>query len=236
MKKILPLFIALALAICTASKPQKIVILGDSYSTFEGCIPEGYANWYWVGEGGNDVHSADSTWWSHLQRRTGVDILLNSSYSGATICNIGYRGEDYTDRSFVTRAKTDIVREDGKAGRCGEIPDAVLIFGGTNDCWAKSPRGKVVDPAEWRSANLNECFPATSYLLGYLKEKLPAETRVIVIVNTELGEEFETSFAEACKLYGAECVQLKDIHKIRNHPSQLGMRQIADQLEPILKN
>ena len=236
MKKLLPLFILLAVVICTASKPQKIVILGDSYSTFEGCIPEGYANWYWKGEGGNDVHSADSTWWSHLQRRTDVEILLNSSYSGATICNVGYRKEDYSDRSFVTRAKTDIVKEDGTPGRCGEFPDAVLIFGGTNDCWAGSPQGQVIEPSAWKNANLNECFPAMSYLLGYLKEKLPAETRVIVIMNTELGEIFETSFKKACDLYGAEFVQLKDIHKIRNHPSILGMRQIAEQMEVVLKN
>lgn len=236
MKKILPLFIVLALIFSTACTPKKIVILGDSYSTFEGCIPEGYANWYWVGEGGNDVHSADSTWWSHLQRRTGVDILLNSSYSGATICNIGYRGEDYTDRSFVTRAKTDIVKEDGTPGRCGEFPDAVLIFGGTNDCWARSPKGHLVEPADWRNANLDECFPATCYLLGYLKEKLPAKTRVIVIVNTELGEVYEQAFAKACEMYGAECVQLENIDKIRNHPSLLGMRQIAEQMEVVLKN
>lgn len=236
MKKILPLFILLALVACTASKPEKIVILGDSYSTFEACIPEGYANWYWKGNGGNDVHSADSTWWSLLREKTGVEILLNSSFSGATICNIGYNGDNYSDRSFVTRAKRDIVKEDGTPGRCGEIPDAVLIFGGTNDCWAGSPQGKVLDPSEWKNANLNECFPATSYLLGYLKENLPSQTRIIVIVNTELGEIFETSFAEACELYGAECVQLKDIHKIRNHPSVLGMQQIAEQLEPVFKN
>lgn len=236
MKKILPLFIVLALIFSTASTPPKVVILGDSYSTFEGCIPEGYANWYWKGEGGNDVHSADSTWWSHLRARTGMEILLNSSYSGATICNIGYRQEDYSDRSFVTRAKTDIVKEDGTPGACGQFPDVVFIFGGTNDCWAGSPRGRLIAPDKWREANLNECFPATCYLLGYLKEKLPAETRVIMIVNTELGEVFEECFAKACELYGAECVQLSDIHKIRNHPSQLGMRQIAEQLEIVLKN
>ena len=27
-------------------KKGKLYIIGDSYSTFEGCIPEGFAAWY----------------------------------------------------------------------------------------------------------------------------------------------------------------------------------------------
>lgn len=217
----------------TARPGAKIVILGDSYSTFEGCIPEGYACWYFKGNGGNNVHSADSTWWRILCRQTGSRLLLNSSYSGATISSSGYLKQDYTDRSFVTRAKTDIATEDGSLPRCIEVPDIVLIFGGTNDHWAGSPVGEVLPPDKWKGADLKQCLPSTSYMLGYLREKLP-NTRIVMIVNTGLGSEIENGFSKACKLYGAECIFLHDIDKILNHPSLLGMRQIAAQLTPVI--
>lgn len=47
-----------------------------------------------------------------------------NSYYGATICYTGYRDEDYTDRSFITRSSL-----------LGN-PDIILICGATNDNWA----------------------------------------------------------------------------------------------------
>lgn len=42
----------------------KIYILGDSYSTFEGCIPEGNASWYFRAPSDNtDVTDKKQTWW-----------------------------------------------------------------------------------------------------------------------------------------------------------------------------
>ncbi len=243
MKRIFCLLTALALAAFTlsAGKPQqKIVILGDSYSTFENLIPEGYACWYFLDPSNpvqnyegerNDVHKASRTWWNILLKKTKSRLLLNSSYSGATISSTGYGGADYSDRSFVTRAKTDIVGPDGKPGRCGETPDIVLIFGGTNDRWANSPIGEILPPSEWEHADLTACMPSVSYLLGYLKSHLPSGTRIVMIVNTELGETFEDGFAKVCEVYGAECIQLRDIPKQLGHPSKKGMKKIASQVK-----
>ena len=71
-----------------------------------------------------DVTDVKQTRWQQLIREKGWRLVTNNSYSGATICNRGYDGKDYTDRSFLTRAKT-----------LGS-PDVILIFGGTNDSWA----------------------------------------------------------------------------------------------------
>ena len=49
-----------------------------------------------------------------------------NSYSGSTICNTGYRDEDYSDRSFINR--TTLLGN----------PDIILICGGTNDSWANA--------------------------------------------------------------------------------------------------
>lgn len=208
---------------------DKVVILGDSYSTFEGAIPERYANWYWTDSRGNDVHNVQQTWWWQLCRDKNLELLLNSSYSGSTICNTGYYGQDYSRISFVARMKNDIVGEDGKIGRCGQVPDLVLIFGGTNDDWSGAPMGEVLDPSEWKNADLKACLPATSYMLGYLKEKLP-QTRIVVIVNSELKKPVTEGLEEACRLYGAECLKLFQIDKINNHPSVAGMIKIANQI------
>lgn len=214
-----------------AEEPLKAVVFGDSYSTFEGCIPEGYACWYFVeSEMQNDCHCADSTWWSLVVKEKNMDLLVNSSYSGATICNTGYDGDDYSDRSFVTRMKTDIVAEDGTI-MCGAKPDVIFILAGTNDSWSHAPSGEV--PENWRDADLKLVLPAIYNMMGYLTEKLP-ETRIIVIVNSELDPVTTEGLHGAAKAFGAESLQLEDIDKQWGHPSNAGMRAIADQLEAIL--
>lgn len=55
-----------------------ISIMGDSISTFKGCIPAGNATWY----PRNEVNSSDKTWWSLLTELTGADLGVNNSWSG----------------------------------------------------------------------------------------------------------------------------------------------------------
>lgn len=266
MKKILTFSIFLLLSICCAQagRPQRVVVLGDSYSTFEGCIPEGYSSWYFTDENkGNDVHSADQCWWSIFCRETGSRLLLNSSFSGSTVCNTGYQGSDATRTSFITRMKYDIALPaaggpgNGAAGpkaeagpeaaagiqdggchcrkpRCGKKPGLILIFGGTNDVWCGAPTGEPVEPGCWETANLKEFYPATCYMLGYLKYRLP-KARIVLICNTELGAGYEDTYAEIARMYGVDCLQLHDISKKGGHPDIDGMRAIADQLEEYLK-
>lgn len=222
-------------AICAMQPdPAKVVVFGDSYSTYEGHIPEGYACWYFdESEMQNDCHCVDSTWWKRVCKDEGFTLLLNSSYSGATICNTGYNGDDYSDRSFVTRMKTDIVAEDGTI-LCGEKPDILFILAGTNDSWAGSPKGELTAPDAWRDANLAEELPAISHMLGYLSEKLP-DTRIVVIINSELDETTTAGLQEASRQFGAESLLLKDIDKQWGHPSNAGMRAIAEQVEAFIR-
>ena len=69
---------------------RNILILGDSYSTFEGCIPEGYATYYPA----LDVTRAEQTWWSRVLRATGARLAQNNSWSGSTVCHTAYDGVD----------------------------------------------------------------------------------------------------------------------------------------------
>ena len=205
------LFFLLILLSLYSSAQVKVSILGDSYSTFEGWIPEGNENWYGPNIG-NDVTNVDQTWWKRLIDDNGLNLELNNSWSGATICNTGYRGEDYSNRSFLTRS-----------GNLGESPDLIFIFGGTNDAWAKSPIG------ESDGTDMYTVRPAAKAMLKNVKASYP-EALTVVIINTELSGDVESAIIDACEIEKVPYVKLSNIDKQRNHPSIHGMDQISHQV------
>ena len=122
-------------ALCIyAHCPAKVSILGDSYSTFQNhVVPDTNYVWYFADANEpdrTDVATVDDTWWMRFITRSGLQLEQNNSFSGATVCNLGYEGNDYSDRSFIRRMDS--------LGK----PDLILVFGATNDCWAKVPLGK----------------------------------------------------------------------------------------------
>lgn len=206
-------------------KPKKVSILGDSYSTFEGFIPLGNIAWYKpVPKEGRptDVTDVDQTWWKIFIDDNGYVLEKNNSYSGATVCNTGYEGNDYSDRSFVTRL-TDL----------GD-PDLILIFGGTNDSWAGSPIGEYVWN-DWSSTDLYSYRPATAYMLAKLQELHP-DAEIIVIINDELSPEIIESTETVCDHYGVKYMVTENVSKMSGHPDRKGMVAIAEQLGRKIKN
>ena len=201
-------------------KPKKVSILGDSYSTFEGYIPEGNLAWYKpVPKEGRptDVTNVDQTWWKIFIDEHGYVLDTNNSYSGATVCNTGYGGKDYTDQSFVTRLTN-----------LGD-PDIIFVFGGTNDSWADSPIGEYVWD-NWSTTDLYSYRPATAYMVNQLQTLHP-DAEIVMIVNDDIKDEVKESTAEICNHYNIRCVQLDGISKMSQHPDAKGMRQIAEALE-----
>ena len=210
MKKILFSMLFLVLAFYDQAQ-VKVSILGDSYSTYEGWIPEGNEPWY--GDNfGNDINNVNQTWWHQLIEDNGLELLLNNSWSGATICNTGYRGEDYTNRSFLTRADN-----------LGENPDLILVFGGTNDDWAKSPLG------ESDGTDMYTVRPATKAMFRKIKTTYP-EALMVAIINTEMGKDVENAIIDACAVEEVPYIKLENIDKQKGHPSINGMKAIASQV------
>ena len=209
-------------------KLGNVVIFGDSYSTYEGYIPEGYAVYYEnngnVAEGG--VSRVENTWWHRLISRAESRLVHNNSWSGSTVCFTGYYRSYCYDSSFVTRAKKYVA--DGRC--CGEKIDTFLIFGGTNDCWAGSPVGELkAVGVEASEEDLKAFLPAFCELLRYLKESCPGAA-VINVTNTELTDEITGGMAEACREYGVQNIVLQEIEKQNGHPNETGMAQIAEQI------
>lgn len=209
-------------AAVTLAKPV-VSILGDSYSTFAGYIPEGNEPWYSTAMPAkqNDVNRVQQTWWWQLIHEGGYKLGNNESYSGSTISYTGYRGEDYRDRSFITRLP-----------RVGS-PDILLIFGATNDSWCGAPLGEFKYDGLTRG-HFYEFRPALGYLLQEAQNRLPG-TRIVFVVNSELKKEITESIITECKRFKIEYVLLHDIEKQSGHPSILGMKHIKDQLLDFLQ-
>jgi len=203
----------------------KVLFLGDSYTTFKGYIPEGYAAYYSSSEDSvTDATRVEDTWWHRLIEKTGSEIVLNSSFSGSTICNTGYNGNDSTRTSFITRL--DALINEGFFDK-NEI-DTFIILGATNDSWSGAPIGNAVKYSDWTVDDLFSFLPA----MGYLASKIAGVKagRKLFVLNTELKPEINEGVREACAHYGIELLELKRIDKIAGHPGICGMKKIADQV------
>lgn len=215
--------IVLAVLPSVAQVKPTLAVLGDSYSTFAGFIPEGNACWYNspADHKRTDVTKVEQTWWWQVANEGGYKLGAIESYSGATICNTGYRDEDYSDRSFVTR--------------CTNLgnPDIILICGATNDSWANAPIGDYKN-ANWKRVDLYFFRPAMAKMLNDIKLHYP-NVEVYFILNTELKKEINESVLEVCKHYDVPVIELVDIDKKSSHPSVKGMKAIAQQVLKFIK-
>ena len=200
-------------------------VLGDSYSTFEGLVkPWWAAVWYSPQSQekfGNDVVTPEQTWWSKLDATDEFALDTNASWSGSTVCNRGYDGKDYSDQAFISR-----VHNIGN-------PDILLIFGGTNDAWAKVPLGDY-RYSGWIEEDFFTFRPAFAYLLDQLKSLYP-EMKIYNILNSELDDEFNRSVDAICDHYAVPCIHLVDIEKQWGHPSSEGVDAIFSQVYEAIK-
>ncbi|MBR2882163.1 MAG: hypothetical protein IKB96_07545 [Prevotella sp.] len=219
------LLLAISCTVALAQAKPSVSILGDSYSTFEGYLtPDTMDIWYFEGAQDarrTDVKSVSETWWMQLIKKKNWKLEVNNSWSGSTICYTGYRDEDYSRRSFITRVPA-----------LGS-PDIILIFGGTNDSWANAPIGEF-KYSDWRRADLYTFRPAMACMLAKIKERYPTAD-VYVISNDGLKPEITGSMEQICKHYDVPMIQLHGISKTAGHPNVQGMMQIAEQLDREIK-
>ncbi len=219
-----------------------IFILGDSYSTFAGHIPEGFAPYY--SDNGphyltaqpdvakpseRDVRRVEQTWWYPLAKEYGK-LILNCSWSGTTICNTGYDGCDNSDKSFIARLEKLL---DDRFFEKNKV-ETLFLFGGTNDSWANAPLGEKIYTGQTKE-DLYCVFPAFSYLIDLLNKELPG-VKVYCILNTQLKSEIAEFYTDVCERGGIDVIKLHSIDKICGHPSILGMKQIKEQILDFAKS
>lgn len=248
------LLMAVALWSCDAGIPElpydptdstfvkkKVSIIGDSYSTFEGWSNrdiEGNPNNYFVyypHEGNTDVTSVEKTWWYMLCQKPEFELEVSNSYSGSVVSNMHYNGLDVTgtDLSFMHR-----VGKNSHGVDYNGYPDIILVFGGTNDCWAGVELGNYVHH-NWTDADL-KCFrPAFSRLLATLQTFYPDAT-VYCITNGDNGfpgltKPYAKSIQNVCKHYGVTNIVIRNIETTDGHPTYAGMQSICEQVYSVLR-
>ncbi len=205
---------------------NNVFIMGDSYSTYKGYIPDGYSPYYSdVREEPPIVRGVEKTWWNILAKEKNLNIVFNDSYSGSTVCNT-VRENHNVDVSFVSRMDKYIT---GKFFDQNKI-NTMLIFGGTNDSWINCPIGELKF-SDWTEDELKCVLPAFCYIITRAKE---VAENVLVIINTKLKQEITAGIIEACEKIGVEYLCLNEIDKENGHPTVLGMQQIAMQVAECL--
>lgn len=203
---------------------SKTLLIGDSYSTFTGHIPEGYRAWYHGEETEDtDVRKVQETWWYPLFDGKENILLRNDSFSGSTICNT-VRPQLSVDTSFVNRL--DRLIADGFFQR--NVPDTVIVFGGTNDHWIKVPVG-APQYEDFTREDLLCLLPACGYLAGKLNDVCPG-ARICWLLNDILPDGISGGIREIAHHYGQETLQFPHIDKMAGHPSIRGMKEIREEV------
>ena len=200
----------------------KTLIIGDSYSTFEGAIPEGYHTWYLKGKHDNtDVAKVEQTWWYQVFDGKDNILVLNDSFSGTTVCN-SVRPEHKVEWSYINRF--DKLVNDGFFTE-NQI-DTVIVFGATNDSYTDAPIGEN-QFENFTEEDLLKTLPACGYLAKRISEAAP-KARVCWIINSELKEKITNGIIKNAKHFGQEYILFTELDKLSGHPSVKGMKQIAE--------
>lgn len=210
---------------------NNLMIFGDSYSTFEGFIPENYDTYYINnGNSDTDVTNVCETWWHQVITHLNLKLVLNNSWSGSPISYTGYCGEDCSrSSSFIYRLNQLIE----KRFFTENIIDKVFVFGGTNDSWANAPLGKMKFE-NWEKTDLYYVLPAICYFFNLLRETLP-QAEIYCLINTELKPEISDCMLISCEKHNITPIKFDNIDKTSGHPTIKGMQDIKSKVLEILK-
>ena len=211
---------------------NNVIIFGDSYSTFENFVPNGYAVYYSENESPEtDVTKVEQTWWHQVVENAELNLILNNSWSGSTIGYTGYNNTDCSkSSSFIYRLRQLI----GNGFFEKNQIDTVFVFGGTNDSWSNAPLGEIKYNG-WEEKDLFSVLPAICYFLNLLKETLP-QAKIYCLMNSDIKLEIIDCMKIACEIYGITPVAFDKIDKMCGHPTIQGMKDIKDGVLNILNN
>lgn len=211
--------------------PNNTFIFGDSYSTFENYIPDGYAIYYYEkGRPETDVTKVSETWWYQVVAEANLNLIMNNSWSGSPICYTGYEGVDCSkSSSFIYRLHTLIEQGFFNENKI----DTVFVFGASNDDSANSPLG-TMKYEHWETDDLYFVLPALSYFFKTLKDTLP-HADIYCLINTGLKPEVTQGLRDVCQVYGITEIMFEHIDKKCGHPTIKGMQDIKNTVLNVLR-
>ena len=143
---------------------KKVSIIGDSISTFQGYIPQGYAYYYPHG----DLNTIGETWFRQFTNITGATLLVNASWSGSSVAD-----DDDTPLNTAKIAYSDARINDLKSGTT--TPDIVIVLIGTNDFARGYSIGTFTQTTEISdgTTSIRDFKPAYACMINKIKVTYP---------------------------------------------------------------
>ena len=145
----------------SALKGKKLGIIGDSISTYEGWVPDGYAVYY---ENGGPLPSVENTYWKIATNELGM-VVRNCSWSGSFVSG------DSTSTSNANIGTSTKRINDLSAD--GTYPDIVLVYMGTNDFLFGKDKGEFNMSSDYVDGNISTFMNAYALLLTKIRKAYP---------------------------------------------------------------
>lgn len=138
-------------------------IMGDSISTFDEWIPEGYYDFYPMN---GEVAYVNQTWWKMVMNDTGMELCANASSSGST-CIGDSTGTDNPQHGCSDFRIADLIGNDGT------YPDIIIVYMGTNDFLMAVPLGSNDGTQYVEEGEIDNFSDAYSLMLDKLSAYYP---------------------------------------------------------------
>ncbi len=154
---------------------KTISILGDSISTYSGISNNATDTNSTIGNNAifypsYEIDNSNETWWAQTAEATGMQVLVNNSWSGSRVLNGG--GAAYDERCVQLHDNTGTNK--------GTNPDIIAVYMGINDFNANSELGSF--------NKLSEVYTEEE---GYITPKTVAEAYAIMV--HKMTEKYDTS-------------------------------------------
>lgn len=205
-----------------------ISIYGDSISTFEGWLPNGYATYYPINP--VNVLTVEDTWWYSAITKLNARFLANASYSNTGVVTTG----SPSDLKGTEEARIKELRKNN------QDPDIIIIYLGINDC-----------KRDITTKNFKEGYIT---MIERMKKEFVGVDIVICTLNAcsfsyqqcynlrieynnalrEIAGEFNLSLIELDKVITEENKALYMANML--HPNRAGMDEISKEVIKVLEN
>ncbi len=205
-----------------------ISIYGDSISTFEGWLPEGYATYYPINP--VNVLNVEETWWHSAITKLKARFLANASYSNTGVVTTG---------SAEALKGTEEKRIE-KLKKGDQNPDIIIIYLGINDC-----------KRDISTKNFKEGYIT---MIERMKQEFVGVDIVICTLNAcsfsykecyDLRIKYNEALREIASEFNLSMVELDKVITEENkatymanmlHPNRAGMDEISKEVVKVLEN
>ena len=157
-------------------------VLGDSISTLQGWVPEGWRVHYEGEVRIAGVEHPRDTWWGRVIFELGGRLVANSSFSGSMVDGFGFPAGISDERIDALAAE-------------GVLPDVVLVYSGINDYGWGSALNQVRGGSASASARREDVDHSVLVADGDICAESAAASSVALVVGSDALARFQRAYS-----------------------------------------